>query len=175
MPKENHPIAYWQQAADDIVLYRKGLLSRDELSKRYPDLQCKEGWRHRDDIEDAVQYVIPGSCPLPQAARIIVQSEYEPSDKCLVDGRYIKRYYCPEWNRLPPEGNLNTICAQKRPLLFRAWVEKDYIDLRYLLEEGDHGDELGFGVEPDTWLVAHLNTDGTWRQRWYIEGKRYYF
>jgi hypothetical protein len=59
---------------------------------------------------------------------------------------------------------------------YRYLVEKDlqegriYARLKYLdegfvrcdvcLEEGDNGDEDGFGVEPDTWMSGILNSQG---------------
>lgn len=162
--------SYWQQAADDIILFRKGQLSREKLTERYPDLHCTEGWRRREEIKDAVNYTIPASCPLPDAARIIMNSKYEPFDKCLVGWKEIELSYCPEWEKLPQIGKLADICTNRKSVRFTVWErEGDYIDIRYCIRMGDRGDEDGYGVEPDTWLVARLNPDGSWLTPWYIE------
>ena len=100
----------WQQAAEDIVLFRKGKLSREELTERYPELRCKKGWERWNSIEDAVDFIIPASCPLPQAAQIIVNAEYEPLDKCLVGWINWEFNYCPEWENLPQTVELTNIC-----------------------------------------------------------------
>ncbi len=155
---------------DDIILFRKGQLSREELTKRYPEFQCKKGWTRYNGIEDAVSFIIPPSCPLVEAAQIIVNSECEPFDKCLVDHISWKMDYCPEWGKLEQIGKLSDICAYEEQVEFRVWLrEKDFIDIRYCIKRGDYGDEDGFGMEPDTWLVARLNQDGTWRKPWFIE------
>lgn len=39
-------------------------------------------------------------------------------------------------------------------------IEFDLIELSCCIEEGDRGDEDGFGIEPDTWIVGYLNLSG---------------
>lgn len=161
---------YWQQAAKDIILFRKGKFNREDLSARYPDLHCTRGWRQSEKIEDAVSFTIPASCPLPLAAQIIVNSVFEPFDKCLVDNISLKLNYCPKWEKLPQIGELSDICDNKKSVCFQVWKgDSDYIDIRYCIKMGDHGDEDGYGMGPATWLVAFLNKDGSWRIPWFIE------
>ena len=162
--------SYWQQAAKDIIRFRKGKFSREELSACYPDLCCTGGWRQSEKIEDAVSFTIPVSCPLPLAAQIIVNSKCEPFDKCLVDRISLWRYYCPEWEKLPQIGELSDICDNKESVCFQVWNgDSDYIDIRYCIKMGDYGDGDGYGMGPATWLVAYLNKDGSWRIPWFIE------
>lgn len=52
-------------------------------------------------------------------------------------------------------------------------ADAEYVDnvvkLAYCIEEGDHGDEDGFGVEPDTWIFAILDLNGKFIQRFGFE------
>ena len=160
----------WQQAAEDIVLFRKGKLSREELTERYPALQCSISCSRQHGIENSVDFCIPSSCPLPLATQIIVNAEYEPLDKGLVGWINWEFSYCPEWENLRQIGELKYICTNQKSVKFRVWYrDKKYIDIRDCIRMGSHGDEDGYGVEADTWLVAHLNPDGSWRRTWFIE------
>ena len=39
-------------------------------------------------------------------------------------------------------------------------IEFGLIEISKVIQEGDRGDSEGFGVEPDTWIVAYLNRKG---------------
>lgn len=39
-------------------------------------------------------------------------------------------------------------------------IDFELIELSCRIEEGDRGDEDGFGMEPDTWIIAYLNLNG---------------
>ncbi|WP_075556664.1 hypothetical protein [Parabacteroides timonensis] len=47
-------------------------------------------------------------------------------------------------------------------------LSPDKFVARKVLKEGSHGDEDGFGVEPDTWISAVLDRDGHFIQPFYL-------
>lgn len=42
-----------------------------------------------------------------------------------------------------------------------SWVAENEIKVMECLEEGSNGDEDGYGVEPDTWMIGYLDKEGT--------------
>jgi hypothetical protein len=44
--------------------------------------------------------------------------------------------------------------------IYANWYSSGFIYLQSLLEEGSHGDEDGYGVEPDIFVVAIINENG---------------
>jgi hypothetical protein len=47
-------------------------------------------------------------------------------------------------------------------------------ELMYCVEEGDHGDVDGFGVEPDTWIISWLDPEGNFITPFYLEDEPEY-
>jgi len=48
------------------------------------------------------------------------------------------------------------------------WISGNEIRVRKCLEQGYPGDEDGYGVEPDTWLVGTLNRNGNLKELYHI-------
>ena len=168
---------FWLSAAEDFRRFRKGEISMQELIPKYPEFNIQEGWRWNDDIKEAIRMVIPESCPMPMIPPIVCAVKNENGDVGLIHYD-IRIAYQPAWAALPQWGKIKEICEAKEPVIFEVSIEgplwrrsnkEPIVDIRYCVREGSHGDEDGFGIEPDTWIVGLLNMDGTWYREWYIE------
>ena len=53
-----------------------------------------------------------------------------------------------------------------------AFVKNNHIEFLYCIEEGDCGDEDGYGREGDTWLVAKMDFDGNFVVPFYLSHDR---
>ena len=167
---------FWLSATEDFRRFRKGEISQQELMQKYPEFDIRDGWRMYAGIKEAVRIIIPEDCPLPMIPQIVRAVMEESNDVNMIQYD-IRIAYQPVWETLPQRGYLKNICAAKKPVVFRVsyegpwWRsnEKPCIDMRYCVREGSHGDEDGYGIEDDTWLVGLLKLDGTWLREWYIE------
>lgn len=161
---------FWMKAAADIKRFRKGQLTANELKERYPELDIQEDYLKWEAFKESVCIHIPSECPLHCAVKIVFCTEGEPGDINRAD-RWLMMHipYQPEWEQLLQVGRLHDICRQKRDIDFYCCIEGKRLLLRYCVEEGDHGDEDGFGMEPDTWLIRELNPKGNWIGPFYIQ------
>ena len=41
-----------------------------------------------------------------------------------------------------------------------SWISENKIKVKECIAEGYNGDEDGYGVEPDTWMIGYLNKEG---------------
>ena len=41
-----------------------------------------------------------------------------------------------------------------------SWISENNIKVKECIAEGYNGDEDGYGVEPDTWMIGYLNKEG---------------
>ena len=171
--KEN---TYWLKAAEDFCRFRKGAVSMEELQTRYPDFRIKESWFKHVCFNQALQMTIPEDCPVSMIPALVHGAEQEDGDSNEVS-YHILMAYQPAWEAFTKWYQVKQMCETKEPYLFRISYRKEgyrsnmgpYIDIRYCVHEGSHGDEDGYGIEDDTWLVALLNDDGTFLREWYIE------
>ena len=171
--KEN---TYWLKAAEDFCRFRKGAVSMEELQTRYPDFRIKESWFKHVGFDQALQMTIPEDCPVSMIPALVHGAEQEDGDSNEVS-YHILMAYQPAWEAFTKWYQVKQMCETKEPYLFRISYRKEgyrsnmgpYIDIRYCVHEGSHGDEDGYGIEDDTWLVALLNDDGTFLREWYIE------
>lgn len=167
------PDIYWKHIAADIRRYRKDQITREDLTRSYPDLQITQTNGRWTAIKDAANIVIPADCPLIYLAKIAFATVGEPFDTNQVSFDVVVSYQ-PEWENLTQKGLLPDICKKKEPLVFDSWVEiynavdEPYVDIRYLLKYGSYGDEDGYDVSPDTWLAAKLRRNGTWYEPWCV-------
>ena len=172
--EKQHDNRYWQQIADDIRRYRKDEISREYLTETYPELRIEQRNGRWTAIKDAANIVIPSDCSLPFVAKIAFATKGEPFDVNQVQFD-IEFAYQPVWETLPQRGRLKSICEAKKAVIFDSYIDdghrycKPHVDIRRILEYGDRGDEDGYGIEDDTWLVAKLLQDGTWLREWYVE------
>ena len=171
--KEN---TYWLKAAEDFCRFRKGAVSMEELQTRYPDFRIKESWFKHVGFDQALQMTIPEDCPVSMIPALVHGAEQEDGDINEVS-YHIRMAYQPAWEAFTKWYQVKQMCETKEPYLFRISYRKagyrsnmgPYIDIRYCVHEGSHGDEDGYGIEDDTWLVALLNDDGTFLREWFIE------
>ena len=161
--------SYWLSAAEDIRRFRKGLIPRVELAAKYPELQIQQTGRGWEAIEDAIRITIPKECPLHCAAEIAFSTPYEPNDKCLAQSWLCMEVaFRPEWRELKQTGRLEDICAQEEDVVFDCSVGRNAVKLMECIKEGGRGDEDGYGIEDDTWLVAYLTRKGEWKTPFFI-------
>ena len=168
--------AYWLEAAEDFRRFREGEINKEVLLEKYPEFEIREGWCCYSHIKEAIEVTIPEDCPTTIIPKL-VQAMYENSFDVNRIAYKIRVAYQPVWETLPQKGKLQDICKEKESVVFRISLQGAYwrsnlepcIDIRYCIREGSHGDEDGYGVEDDTWLVALINEDGTWLHEWYIE------
>lgn len=73
-----------------------------------------------------------------------------PVSRSNFDNPLIEHYY-PEIGRILDDGTAYS---------YLEWLSEDRIKIRIWIEEGDRGDEDGYGVEPDTWMVGFINKEG---------------
>lgn len=66
-------------------------------------------------------------------------------------GDKVKKEYASEIKNICLKGEIYT-----RVFLLKS----DVMYLMYCIEEGDHGDEDGYGVEPDTWMASFVDRSG---------------
>lgn len=165
---------YWLSVVNDMQLFRVGNFSKEQFKEKYPDFHVWQGWC-QDGAKEAMRITIPKDCPLPMVAKIMIESCHKPKDVGLVYPD-IQMAYQPAWAKLPQIGKLKQLCATKEPIVFQtqlhqndSYYKQTYIEMRYCIAHGSHGDEDGYGIEPDTWLMALLKEDGTWLKEWYIE------
>ena len=167
---------FWHTAADDFRLFRRGKLSAQDLKQKYPEFDIRDGWLRYTYVREAIRIVIPADCPLEMLPLMVKRLEDEAGDVCLIDYE-AQIAYQPAWEAFPQWGKIKEICTDRQPVTFHISLQgplwrsnkKPVIDIRYCVREGGHGDEDGYGVEDDTWIVGLLNMDGTWYREWYIE------
>lgn len=167
---------YWLAAAEDFRRFRKGIGTMEDLQNRYPDFRIKESWFKHVGFEQAIQMTIPEDCPLQMIPALVHGAEQEPKDSNEVS-YYIRIAYQPAWEAFTQWYQVRQMCETKDSYLFHICYREEgyrsnmgpYIEIRYCVHEGSHGDDDGYGVEDDTWLVALLKDDGTWLREWYIE------
>lgn len=154
---------FWMKAASDIKRFRKGQMTTKELRERYPELNIQEDYVKWTEYKESIHIRIPSECPLPCAVKIVFSTDSESGDINRAD-RWLTMHvpYQSEWEQLSQVGRLRDICRQKRAIDFECCIEGKLLVLRYCIEEGDHGDEDGYGIEPDTWLIRELNPKGNW-------------
>lgn len=164
---------YWFSVVNDLQLFRVGKFSREQFKEKYPDFHVWQGWC-QDGAKEAMRITIPKDCPLPMVAKIMIESCHKPKDVGLVDPD-IQMAYQPAWAELPQIGELKQLCTIKKNVVFRtqlhqndSYYKQSYIEMRYCIAHGSYGGD-GYGIEPDTWLMALLKEDGTWLKEWYIE------
>lgn len=162
---------YWLKAAEDIKRFRIGRLTKNDLMDRYPELNIQDDYLTFENIKESIHITIPAECPPHCAAMIAFAADPRPQDVNRADRWLtITIAYRPEWEKLKQIGKLIDICKEKKDVKFRYnSIEGRRLVLRYCIEEGDHGDEDGYGMEPDTWLVGELNPKGRWIGQFYIE------
>ena len=163
--------SYWLQAAEDIKRFRKGRITKKDLMERYPELGIEEDYLTFDHIKESIYLNIPAECPPRCAAIIAFATDPRPQDVNRADRWLtITIAYRPEWEKLKQVGKLIDICKEKKDVKFRYnYIEKRRLVLRCCIEEGDNGDEDGYGMEPDTWLIGELDSKGRWLGKFYIE------
>lgn len=169
-------IQFWVTAAEDFCGFRKGKISTQELMQKYPEFDIQEGWLRYSHIKEAIRIVIPADCPIEMIPLMVKGVKAENDDVCRIDYN-IRIAYQSAWEAFPQWGTIKQICEDKKPVTFRISLEGQYwrsnkepvIDIRYCVREGSHGDEDGYGIEDDTWIVGLLNLDGTWFKEWFIE------
>ncbi len=174
--EETKNTQFWLSAAEDLCRFRKGQISMQEMIEKYPEFDIKEGWCHYSDIKESIRMIIPEDCPLPMISQIERAAHRENDDVSRIDYD-IRVPYQPAWEAFPQWGKIKDICDAKKPVVFEIsrkgplWRSNktSIIDIRYCVKEGSHGDEDGYGIEDDTWIVGLLNLDGTWFREWYIE------
>lgn len=174
--KPVHDMPFWLAAIEDLRRFRKGQISVHELTQKYPDFDIREWSCGYTQITQAVRIIIPEDCPLPVIPQIIRAAHKEDSDVGRIECD-IRIAYQPVWDTLPKWIRIQQICEEKVPVVFSIsqygpnWRsnKEPVIDIRYCVHEGSHGDEDGYGVEDDTWIVGLLNMDGTWFKEWHIE------
>jgi len=167
---------FWLSVAKQLGRFRKGEITKQELVNMFPKLEITNGWRKYDFIKEAINLTIPQECPLPLIAKIVIAaSKEEIGNVNSVDLR-AQVSFQPEWSALRQIDRLEQTCQAKRPITFfhvgiLKFHNSDelYIELRNCIKEGSHGDEDGYDVGSDTWLVGILKEDGTWLRNWYIE------
>jgi len=167
---------YWLAAAEDFRRFRKGIGTMEDLQNRYPDFRIKESWFKHVGFEQAIQMTIPEDCPLQMIPALVHGAEQEPKDSNEVS-YHIRIAYQPAWEAFTQWYQVRQMCETKDSYLFHICYREEgyrsnmgpYIEIRYCVHEGSHGDDDGYGVEDDTWLVALLKDDGTWLREWYIE------
>ena len=167
---------FWLAAIEDLRRFRKGQISEQELTQKYPDFEIHKWSCGYTQIKQAVQIIIPADCPLPVIPQIIHAARNENTDVGRIDCD-IRIEYQPAWDTFPKWMRLQQMREAQKPAIFRIsqhgpnWRsnKEPVIDIRYCVREGSHGDEDGYGVEDDTWLVGLLNLDGTWFREWFIE------
>jgi len=162
---------YWLKAAEDIKRFRKGRVTMRELMERYPELNIQEDYLSFENIKESIYIHIPAECPPHCAAKIAFATDSRANDVCRADRWLtITIAYRPEWEKLPHIGLLKTICQEEKELTFnRNYIYNRQLVLRRCIEEGDHGDEDGYGMEPDTWLIGKMDSKGRWLGSFYIE------
>lgn len=167
---------FWHTAADDFRLFRRGKLSAQDLKQKYPEFDIQDKRSLYSYIKEAIRIVIPEDCPIEVLPLMVKALKKEDGDVCLIDYDVLIAYQ-PAWEAFPQWGEIKQICEEKKPVIFRISIYGPYwrsnkepiVDIRYCVQEGSHGDEDGYGVEDDTWIVGLLNMDGTWYREWYIE------
>ena len=166
-----HDDNYWLKAAEDIKRFRKGRVTMHELMERYPELNIQEDYLSFENIKESIHINIPAECPSHCAAIIAFATDPRKQDINRADRWLtITIAYRPEWERLSQVGELISICKEKKEIKFNNnYIYNRQLVLRRCIEEGDHGDEDGYGMEPDTWLIGKMDSKGRWLGYFYIE------
>lgn len=166
-----HVDSYWLKAAEDIKRFRKGRVTMRELMEWYPELNIQEDYLTFENVSESIYINVPAECPLHCAARIAFATTPRAHDVCRADRWLtISIAYRPEWEDLNQVGEMIDICNKKRAIKFDYnYIDEGRLVLRRCIEEGDNGDE-GFGMEPDTWLICELDSEGNLVEPFYIEG-----
>ena len=173
---------YWLEAARDMEKFRNGQILRDELIAKYPELRIREDGcgnncpveerkNHHCGIrcvEEGIVFKIPKECPLDCAVEIAFSAKNRCEDNFSVKLRGFELPFCPEWKQLKQIGRLRSICECELSIDFRCSVKDDIIELRECIQHGDRGDEDGYGMEDDLWLIGKLNRQGKWVVPFYI-------
>ena len=175
LTEETSKDQYWLSVVRDLQQFRIGKISKEQFKNKYPEFNVWPGWRQYPEIKEAIRITIPKDCPLPIVSKIMIEAHYKPKDVGLVYPD-IQMAYQPAWAELPQIGKLKQLCTTQEPVVFQTQLHQDdsyyklsYIEMRYCIAHGSNGDEEGYGIEPDTWLMALLKEDGTWLKEWYIE------
>lgn len=158
--------SYWLAVADDIRLFCKGEMSAEKLIETYVELDIRRGWSSLAKGK-AVAFVIPKDCPFEMALHIAL-STWAERDKNEVRGLEWHFPYQKEWEQLPQIGSLETICAERKDVIFHCSIRTDDVELMYCIKRGYYGDSDGYGMEDDIWLRALINHDGEWKQPFHI-------
>jgi hypothetical protein len=58
------------------------------------------------------------------------------------------------------DSEIKYICSKGKIYTRVFLLKSDVMYLMYCIEEGDCGDEDGYGVEPDTWIIAYVDRGG---------------
>lgn len=167
---------FWLSLAEQLGQFRKGKITQQELINMFPELEIADGWRKYSSIKEAIDLTIPQECPLSLIPKIVIAACKEEKGEVNLVELHIEVSYQPEWSNLHQIGRLVNMCQTKEPvsfyhvgiLKFRDSNEL-FVELRMCIKEGSHGDEDGYDVGSDTWLVGILKEDGTWLRKWYVE------
>lgn len=166
---------FWLSVAEQLRRFRLGEITKQELMDLFHELKIEDGWR-KYDSKEAIDWTIPQECPLFLVPKIVIAACKEEKGNVNYVNLRVQVAFQPEWLNLRQVGELEQSCRKKEPITFfhvKASKFRDtgnmYIELRDCIKEGSHGDEDGFDVGSDTWLVGILKEDGTWLRNWYIE------
>lgn len=167
---------FWISVAEQLRRFRKGESTKQELIDMFPELEFTNGWRKYDFIKEAIKCTIPQECPLSLIPKIVISACEEEQGNVNYVNLRVQVAFQSEWLNLRQVGELEQSCRQKKPITFsrvKASKFRDtgnmYIELRDCIKEGSHGDEDGFDVGSDTWLVGFLKEDGSWLINWHLE------
>lgn len=167
---------FWLSVAEQLRRFRLGEITKQELINLFPELKITDGWRKYDSIKEAIDWKVPQECPLSLVPKIVIAACKEEQENVNHVNLNVQVAFQPEWLNLPQIGDLGQSCRTKEPFTFyRISVLKSsktdnlYVELRDCIKRGSLGDEDGFDVGSDTWLVGILKEDGTWLINWYIE------
>lgn len=167
---------FWLSVAEQLGRFRLGEITKQELIDLFPELKITEGRRRYDYVKEAIDWTVPQECPLSLIPKIVIAACKEENENVNYVNLYVQVAYQPEWVNLRQVGKLEQSCREKEPITFfhvKAAKFRDtgnmYIELRECIKEGSHGDEDGFDVGSDTWLVGYLKEDGSWLINWHLE------
>ncbi|MBQ0089890.1 MAG: hypothetical protein KBT27_11240 [Prevotellaceae bacterium] len=167
---------FWLSVAEQLGRFRLGEITKQELIDLFPELKIEDGWRMYDSIKEAIDWTVPQECPLSLVPKIVIAACKEEQENVNHVNLHVQVAFQPEWLNLRQVGELEQSCRQKMPItFFRVGVLKSsktgnlFVELRDCIKEGSRGDEDGFDVGSDTWLVGILKEDGTWLLNWHLE------
>lgn len=166
-------VRYWKRIVHDVRRYCRGEIKREELDKRYPKLRVRKDYNPSLVMDDSIDITIPSNCPLRYVYKIVETAQERDGDKAIVYEVYAEFISCRQWRDLMPMDTwFNELCritTKPQKVTFKCILYNDILNLYYHLEYGDNGDDDGYGVEPDTWLRANINSKGTFIKPFFIE------